>query len=492
MSEPATIVIFGASGDLTSRKLIPALFDNFRKKRLPLGTRIVGFARTPMSNDEFRDKMCVSAKEAMGHHCEEGAWSEFASMISYCAGDLSNADDYEKLEKHLADFEGENHGRLYYLAIAPKLYPKAVEQLGAAGMASEDQGWRRVIIEKPFGTDLASAKALNATVHSVFDEQQVYRIDHYLGKETVQNLLVFRFANSIYEPIWNRNYVDHVQITVGETVTVGSRAGYYDKAGVLRDMFQNHMLQVLTLVAMEPPSKFEANALRDEKVKVLNAIRTPAQDLVEDYSIISQYAGYHNEPDVPGDSTTPTYAAVRLDIDNWRWRGVPFYLRSGKGLAKKTTEVQIQFLCPPHMMFDADDDTTVECNRLTLTIQPDEGIHLAFQTKVPDAGMKLKPSIMDFHYSDSYDTGAIPDAYERLLLDAIHGDASLFIRRDEIEMAWQIMDPVIAGWAARGDASIPMYKVGSWGPVEADTFLKREGRKWINDQAPWQHERRKT
>jgi glucose-6-phosphate 1-dehydrogenase len=347
-------------------------------------------------------------------------------------------------------------------------------------MAAQDRGWRRIVIEKPFGRDLPSAQALNRQIHAVFDESCVYRIDHYLGKETVQNLLVLRFANTIFEPVWSRNYVDHIQITVAETVPVGSRGAYYDTAGVLRDMFQNHLLQVLTLVTMEPPGRFEADALRDEKVKILRAVRKPRAEDAESYSVLGQYDGYHSEPGVRADSRTPTYAAVRWNIDNWRWQGVPFYLRSGKALAAKMTEVIIQFLCPPHMIFQIPHGETLQCNQLVITIQPDEGIHLSFQSKVPDRGMTLRESNLYFHYRDSYPATPIPDSYERLLLDALHGDGSLFIRKDEIELAWELVDPIIQGWSAQGDRPLPTYRAGSWGPDEADTFITREGRRWVN------------
>ncbi|MEE9295259.1 MAG: glucose-6-phosphate dehydrogenase [Phycisphaerae bacterium] len=484
MTDPATIVIFGASGDLTSRKLIPALFDNFRKNRLSPQTRILGFSRTKMTDDEFRDKLYRFSRETLGRDCDAERWSRFSSMIHYLPGDLSRAADYERLNQTLERLEGDGEsGRLYYLAIAPLLYPMAVKNLGDAGMAQESEGWRRVVIEKPFGRDLASAQDLNRQVHAVFDERQVYRIDHYLGKETVQNLLVFRFANSVFEPVWNRNYVDHVQITVAERVTVGNRGAYYDTAGVLRDIFQNHMMQVLALVAMEPPSRFEANALRDEKVKVLNAVRVPKAATIENCSIVGQYAGYHNEPGVPADSVTATYAALRLHIDNWRWKGVPFYLRSGKALAGKTTEIIVQFLRPPHLMFDVGEEGELESNRIVITVQPDEGIRLTFQTKLPDQGMTLRTSELEFLYSDVHAHETIPDAYERLLLDCLNGDASLFIRSDEIELAWRIIDPVIDGWERRGEGALPMYKPGTWGPVEADHFMAGEGQGWINDAA---------
>ncbi len=478
---PATVVIFGASGDLTSRKLIPALFDNFRKRRLSPTTRIVGVARTPMTDDEFRDKLNLSACATLGSTCGPEDWSRFASFIHYCSGDISSAADCLRLASELRRIEGgKRAGRLFYLALAPQLCPEIIKQLGAAGMAQQDEGWRRVIIEKPFGVDLSSAQELNRRTHEVFSESQIYRIDHYLGKETVQNLLALRFANTIFEPVWNRNFIDHVQITVAEKVTVGSRGGYYARAGVLRDMFQNHLLQLLTLVTMEPPSRFAADTLRDEKVKILNAIRVPQRDDVDFCSVLGQYSGYRNEMVAEDDLPAPTYAALRLNIDNWRWQGVPFYLRSGKAMAAKTSEVIIQFLCPPHMIFDIPKGGTLQCNQLVITIQPDEGIHLSFQSKVPDRGMSLRESKLYFHYRDSYPITPIPDSYERLLLDALEGDASLFIRKDEIELAWEIIDPIIEGWGRRGNMPMHIYPEGSWGPEAADTLMARDGRSWVN------------
>ncbi len=482
MAEPATIVIFGASGDLTKRKLIPALFHNFKKGRLAEQTSIVGFARTEWSDAEFVANMHEFSAKALGAECSGPEWEKFSRKMHYVPGELTKVEDFKRLDAKLAELEkarAAGTGRLYYLSIGPQFYPDTIRNLGAAGMAAEDKGWRRVIIEKPFGHDLASATELNGIVHAVFKEKQVYRIDHYLGKETVQNVLVFRFANTIFEPIWNRNYIDHVQITVAETVPVGSRGGYYDKAGVLRDMFQNHILQVMSIVAMEPPAKFEADALRDEKVKVFDAIRKTSADNVHEYSVRGQYFGYHDEPDVPADSATPTFAALRLDIDNWRWRGVPFYLRSGKSMAARVTEIVVQFLCPPHVMFDVPKGETLECNRLVIRVQPNEGILFHFQTKVPDQGMKMRPNELSFFYQDSFKTDAIPEAYERLLLDALNGDASLFTRSDEIELCWSLMDPILEGWARDKTYKVPQYAPGSWGPNAADRFMERDGRKWI-------------
>ena len=343
-------------------------------------------------------------------------------------------------------------------------------------MARQTDCWRRVVIEKPFGTDLASAKELNKLVHSVFSEDQVFRIDHYLGKETVQNLLVFRFANTIFEPIWTRNYIDNVQITVSETVPVSERAGYYNQTGVFRDMFQNHLLQLLTVIAMEPPSNSQADLLRNEKVKVLNAVRRTTLAAASETAVHARYIGYLDEPDVPAESRTPTYAAMRIDVDNWRWQWVPFYLRSGKALDDKRTEIVIQFRKPPHLMFPQE----IGPNILAIQVRPDEGLHLEFQAKTPDEKMELRPVDLEFHYDSSFGGQPIPDAYERLLLDALNGDASLFTRSDEIEEAWEIKDPIIQGLAVSDAPDPARYAIGSRGPEAADDFLAKDGRQWLN------------
>ena len=480
--ETTTLVIFGASGDLTHRKLIPSLCNLYCQGSLPTDFRVVGVSRSPLSDAEFRESLLAGIHDTVDLHPTPGQWQDFSSRIHYAPGDVSSSQGLKSLENRLSEIDaaspGENH-RLYYLALAPSLYEPAVKALGELGLADESQGWRRVVVEKPFGVDLASAQQLNRVVHSVFDEDQVYRIDHYLGKETVQNLLVFRFANTIFEPLWNRNYIDHIQMTVSETVSVSERGDYYDQAGLLRDMFQNHLLQLLTLVAMEPPASFNASALRDEKVKVLNALRRIKPEEAHDHAVAGQYQGFCSEPGVAAESRTPTYAALRLNIDNWRWQGVPFYLRSGKAMAEKTTEIIIQFRSPPHLMFPLAPDEDLPANTLAICVQPDEGFHLQFQAKTPGLWFPLKPVDLEFHYQSAFGEQPLPDAYERLLLDALNGDASLFARSDEIEHAWTIMDPFIDGLASTNGAPPVEYQQGSWGPPEAEEFIRRDGRQWL-------------
>ncbi|MBN1639998.1 MAG: glucose-6-phosphate dehydrogenase [Anaerolineae bacterium] len=470
VAEPASVVIFGASGDLTRRKLIPALHSLGCEGLLPRSVHVLGVARSSYTDQQIADRLydgVVDYARLKPGVCE--LWSTFARRIAYLSGDYADPETYQRVGRELARLDAEHGARgncLFYLSTPPSLYPTIIEHLGEAGLNRDPQGWRRIIIEKPFGHDLESARRLNRQVHEVFGEEQVCRIDHYLGKETVQNLLAFRFGNAIFEPLWNRNYVDNLQITMDESIGVGHRAGYYDHAGVLRDMFQNHLMQLLTLTAMEPPSAFNARALRDEKVKVLQAVRPIAPEDV----VFGQYEGYLEEEGVSPGSTTPTYAAIRLSIDNWRWQGVPFYLRSGKRMPDKSTEVTLQFKRVPHLLFPENTDPAP--NRLSMCIQPDEGIHLLFETKIPGAGMRTAPVDMEFHYSDRFGEQVLPEAYERLLLDALQGDASLFARSDEIELAWSLIDPIM----------VPRqpcpYAPGSDGPADAAALLARDGRQW--------------
>lgn len=475
-----TIAIFGASGDLTSRKLVPALYELHRKGRLPPATRIVGFSRTPFSNEAWREKLAESTARFVGKHFEQSTWQDFAPCISYQAGDISRPEDFVLLAGALDRLEGQAGAtRVYYLATAPEFYEPAVAHLGVADLSDQAHGVRRIVVEKPFGIDCQSAKRLNGFLHRVFSEEQIYRIDHYLGKETVQNVLVLRFANTIFEPLWNRNFVDHVQITVAEEVKVGHRGGYYDRSGVLRDMFQNHLLQQLTLIAMEAPARFQADFIRDEKVKVLRSIRPMRPEDVAGQTIRAQYAGYREESQVSADSQTATFAAIKLFVDNWRWQGVPFYLRSGKAMSCQTTQIVIQFRQPPHSIFEGGPRTTLEGNRLIIQVQPAEGIQLHFQTKVPEAGMRLRLTDLDFRFREKF-PDPIPDAYQRLLLDVLHGDASLFARADEVELAWGIIDPILAAWETRQEPALAVYEPGYWGPGSATDWMEEQGRNWFD------------
>jgi glucose-6-phosphate 1-dehydrogenase len=484
----STLVIFGASGDLTRRKLLPAVQRLSRAQRLPARFSIVGVGRTALSDDEFREQFRDSLREfGRDEAGSDDVARSIASGMYYVAGDTNDPDLYKRLAARLREID-EAGGVLYYLAVPPSVYGTIVERLGEAGLAGAPvSGWRRVIVEKPFGTDLDSARALNALLHRHFDEDQVFRIDHYLGKETVQNLLVFRFANGMFEPIWNRRYIDHVQITAAETVGVERRASYYEGAGALRDMVQNHLMQLLALVAMEPPTEFSADNVRDRKMDALRSVQpiVPSQD-GRAHVVRARYRagwvggeevpGYLDEPGVAADSTTETYVALRLQIDSWRWAGVPFYLRTGKRLPKRTTEIAIQFNRPPLQIFRRVSATPLASNLLVINVQPDEGISLRFDAKIPGTRMQVAPVMMNFRYGTTF-PGEVPEAYETLLLDALLGDPTLFARHDFVEASWALVTPVHESWA-EASPDLPDYESGEWGPAEADALLAEDGRRW--------------
>ena len=494
--EPACVVVFGATGDLTHRKILPALYNLRRVGLLPAETTIVGFARRPYTDEQFRAELKESVAQYSRVPIQDAIWDDFAAGIFYQQGEFHDQDAYRQLSQRLDQLSvarGTRDNRLFYLATPPSLGPTIIENLGKASLDAEGRGhgWSRIVIEKPFGQDLDSARQLNRDVQHVFRESQVYRIDHYLGKETVRNLLVFRFGNGIFEPIWNRRYVDHVQITVAESIGVEGRGAFYEEAGATRDILQNHMLQLLSLVAMEPPIAFEADDLRNEKLRVLRAIDSDwSEERVAHDVVRGQYGpgwvagapapGYREEPKVPTDSTTETFVALRLHVQNWRWADVPFYLRTGKRLAKPVTEISVQFKQPPLAIFK-DVQQSPEPNILALRIQPDEGILLRFVAKVPGLGLDVRSVNMDFTYGSSFASDA-PEAYETLLLDAMLGDASLFTRADEVEAAWSIVSPIDRIWE-QGDQGghapqFPNYAAGTWGPEEADRLIERDGRRW--------------
>jgi glucose-6-phosphate 1-dehydrogenase len=491
-ADPCTVVIFGASGDLTKRKLVPALYNLAIDGFFVSPSSIVGVARRPLPDEEFRGLLLDGLNQfSRRRPVDEAMWARVGGNLHYVSADFTNPNDYKKLRADLEAIEKRNGtppNRLFYLAIPPEHIADVVENLSKCGLIrKEPSPWSRVIVEKPFGVDLRSARELNARLRAVAGEGQIYRIDHYLGKETVQNLLVFRFANGIFEPIWNQNYIDHVQITVAETVGVESRAGYFDKAGIVRDIIQNHVMQLLTLVAMEPPVALDADAVRDEKVKVLRALHPIRAEEVSDLAVRAQYSagtiagkpvpGYREEPGVAKDSTTETYAAFRCFVDNWRWSGVPFFLRAGKRLARRATEIAIQFKAPPHLLFKNPGAARPEPNVLTLRIQPDEGISIRFTSKVPGPKPIMQPVRMDFLYGTSFGIEP-PEAYERLLLDAMTGDSTLFTRADEVEAAWAFTTPILEGWQALGAAGLDNYPSGALGPHSGDELLGREGRRW--------------
>jgi glucose-6-phosphate 1-dehydrogenase len=493
--EPCSIVIFGASGDLTARKLIPAFYHLCKDKQMPSAFRVIGFARRDKTDESWRNELREELNEfSRTQPVDDAVWKEFAKNLFYCRGDLTDAAAYKKLEEMLTSFGSGplRENLLFYLATQPSQFGEVIEQIHRAGLLHKDgAGWQRIVVEKPFGHDLVSAQMLNRELTRYAHEQQVCRIDHYLGKETVQNILMFRFSNSVFERLWNRESVDHVQITVSEKIGVGDRGGYYEEAGALRDMVQNHMLQVLSLIAMEPPVSLAAESVRDEKVKLLKSIRALASEDVARQVVRGQYfagaidgrpvPGYRQEPKVKPDSNVETYVALQLLIDNWRWSGVPFYLRTGKNLPMSASEVRIQFRPTPHVLFAAQCGQRLDPNAIALRLQPNEGIYLRFNGKVPGMSLGVRPVRMHFSYDSEF--GAYtPEAYERLLLEAIAGDATLFIRRDEVETAWQIVDSIRKGWEGKSLTNREFYAAGTWGPVASDDLLAQNGHAWHEPQ----------
>jgi glucose-6-phosphate 1-dehydrogenase len=488
-ADPALMVIFGATGDLSQRKLLPAIYNLARNRLLPPGFALLGAALDDISEDEFRSRAAASVREhSRTQPVDEATLESFLRDLSYQPIDFTKAEGFQRLGESLTELDQQRQtggNVVFYCATPPPTYPLIANQLREAGL-NRGRGYRRIIVEKPFGHDLASARSLSRTLRRAFHEEDIFRIDHYLGKETVQNIMAFRFANSIFEPVWNAQHVDHVQITVAEPLGVELRGAYYDGAGALRDIVQNHALQLLTLVAMEPPVSLDANSTRDEKVKVLRAIRPLSLEQVATDTARGQYtegwvmgqhvAGYRQEPHVGPDSKTETFAAVKCLVDNWRWAETPFYIRTGKRLPKEVTEIRVQFKRPPHLTFGREATRELEPNAITLRIQPEEGISLRFGAKVPAAGMVIRSVNMDFLYASSFVVDA-PDAYERLLLDCMLGDATLFNRSDEVEAAWVLIDCIEEGWAT-GQPPLEPYAAGSWGPPGADRLLSRDGREW--------------
>lgn len=486
--DPFCLILFGASGDLSKRKIIPSLYRLSKDELLPKGFFILGAARTELDHSTFRAMMRDAVQAAFPEDFDAGAWNAFERKLYFVKVEYDRVDMYRAMKESIAKIEKECEtlgNRIFYLAIPPEAYEPVIVNLGEAGLSIEEGGHTRIIVEKPFGHDLPSARRLNTVLRSSFSEKQVYRMDHYLAKETVQNILMFRFANAVFEPLWDRRYIDHIQITVAETLGVEHRAGYYDRAGVIRDMFQNHLFQLLALTAMEPPAAFEAERVRDERMKVFSSIRPFPLKGLEDFLVVGQYGegeieekkvvGYRSEPGIPADSVTPTYAALKVHIDNWRWNGVPFYLRSGKRLSKRKAEISVQFKSVPHLMFERTLEERIEPNTIVLRVQPDEGINLIFQTKTQGTRVCLSTSTMDFVYRK---ISSLSD-YERILLDCMEGDQMLFVREDGVEQAWEILSPLLE-WLDSGTdvMKFPNYAAGASGPVEADALMAKDGRVW--------------
>ncbi len=491
--QSCTLVIFGATGDLTRRKLVPGLYSLAHQGLLPQNFAVVGFARRDKTHEIFRDEMRQAIEQFARHPFDAALWEAFASGLYYHRSTFDDALGYVRLREFLHEV-GERHNTLnhtiYYLATPPEAYSDIVHHLNAAGLAQRQDApapWPRIVVEKPFGQDLDSACALNQHFRSAFAEGQIYRIDHYLGKETVQNIMVLRFANGIFEPLWNQKYVDHVQITVSETLGVEDRGGYYDTTGALRDMMQNHLLQLLALTGMEPPGSLRADAIRNEKMKVLETVRPLRGEAIARNVVRAQYGpgvidgqkvvGYREEPRVKPDSTTETFVAMKLWLDNWRWAGVPFYLRTGKRMARRISEIAIQFKQVPQILFRATEQSDIEPNVLVLRIQPDEGASLTLVSKAPGLHVHLQPVQMDFNYGTSFGASS-PEAYERLLRDVMVGDQTLFMRGDEVEAAWSLITPILGYWESHKVSKIPTYAAGSWGPREADALLLPDGHLW--------------
>ncbi|MBD2893860.1 glucose-6-phosphate dehydrogenase [Actinomadura nitritigenes] len=484
---PCVLVLFGVTGDLSRKKLLPAIYDLANRGLLPPGFSLVGFARRDWENEDFRQIAYESVKAHARTPFREDVWTHLSEGMHFVPGEFSDPGAFDALSmavKELDESRGTGGNYAFYLSIPPKFFPQVVEQLQRSGLADRRDGaWRRVVIEKPFGRDLKTALELNDTVHRVFPEESIFRIDHYLGKETVQNILALRFANAMFEPIWNRSYIDHVQITMAEDIGIGGRAGYYDGIGAARDVIQNHLLQLLALTAMEEPTSFSAQSVRTEKAKILSSVRVPGD--LETSTARGQYSagwqggvsvkGYLEEEGIPADSRTETYAAVKLEIDNRRWAGVPFYLRTGKRLSRRVTEVAMVFQQAPHLPFSHTDTEELGQNALVMRVQPDEGITVRFGSKVPGTSMEIRDVNMDFAYGESF-TEASPEAYERLLLDVLIGDPPLFPRQEEVELSWRILDPIEEFWASRG--GLDQYTSGGYGPDSADELMARDGRAW--------------